>query len=107
MAHQVYPSSKQLLFEIESSTPWNHQFDLKKFFIDRLLQIKDQRPWEDRKVTKPNPTTKEELFKDVVGFLTFGNDLYFEQKKKRGGEARQKTFSKSKTHKNIQGGRCS
>lgn len=85
MAHQVYPSSKQLLFEIESSTPWNHQFDLKKFFIDRLLQIKDQRPWEDRKVTKPNPTNKEELFQDVVRFLTFGNgndDLYFEQKKR-------------------------
>ena len=82
MAHQVYISSKQLLFEIESSAQWNHQFDFKKFFIDRLLQIKDQRPWEDRKVTKPNPTNKEELFKDVVGFLTFGNDLYFEQKKR-------------------------
>ena len=82
-----------MLLEIESGkndVQANRQLqDLKEFFKGRLLQIKDQRPWVDRKVAKssPNPT-KKGLFEELVRSLTFGknttpeNDLFFDQERR-------------------------
>jgi hypothetical protein len=108
---RFYKSSKQLLFEIESSginvdsidDQWNRQFDLKDFFKCRLFQIKDQKPWnDDQNFTNPN-LSKEQLFEVVARSLTFNpnpnpeSDLYCEQLRR---EEKKKVDNLSKNSQN-------